>query len=156
MLSLPHPQYTMDIVKFWDTLQPFFVVGVVLVGLIAAWRVRCWSNRNTRSDGSRPLNLQYATIDWKFLFHALLFFLHTYVLVMFPFTFAVCGYWFVFFKLQDSAFLLLPTYHYGRYREKNNLIHTPQCASMLPVSWLTYQTHTPLSEAAGIILLFCS
>ncbi len=143
----------MDIVKFWDTLQPFFVVGVVLVGLIAAWRVRCWSNRNTRSDGSRPLNLQYATIDWKFLFHALLFFLHTYVLVMFPFTFAVCGYWFVFFKLQDSAFLLLPSYHYGRY-EKNNLIHNPQYSSMLPVPRLMYQT--PLSETARITHLFCS
>ncbi len=70
------PQYTMDIVKFWDTLQPFFVVGVVLVGLIAAWRVRCWSNRNTRPDSSRPLNLQYVTIDWKFLSHVVFFFTH--------------------------------------------------------------------------------
>ncbi len=68
------PQYTMDIVKFWDMLQPFFVVGVVLVGLIAAWRVRCWSNRNTRPDSSRPLNLQYVTIDWKFLSHVVFFF----------------------------------------------------------------------------------
>ncbi len=127
-LSPPYLQYTMDIAKFWDTLQPFFVVGVVFVGLIAAWRVRCWSKRHTRSDSSRPLNLQYVTIDWKFLFHALLFFLHTFVLVMFPFTFAVCGYWFVFFKLQDSAFLLLPSYYYGRYE---NFIHnrhnTYQC-----------------------------
>jgi meckelin len=110
-----HVDYTMDTSNFWGILQPFFAVAMVLVGLAVLWRLRNWSVRTTRKDVAVPQVqvVTYLTIDWPMVFQGALLAAHTFVLVMFPFTFALCGYWFVFFKLQESAYLLMPSDRYG-------------------------------------------
>lgn len=42
----------------------------------------------------------YQMVNWVFVMHGLLVVSHTLVLYLFPFTFLVSAYWFVFFKLQ--------------------------------------------------------
>lgn len=42
----------------------------------------------------------YQMVDWAFVFQGLLLLSHTFVLFLFPFTFFISSYFFVFFKLQ--------------------------------------------------------
>ena len=44
----------------------------------------------------------------NYLVHILMLLAHTFVVVFFPFVFCMSAYWFVFFKLQDTVFILLP------------------------------------------------
>lgn len=42
----------------------------------------------------------YQMVNWTFILQGVLFVSHTFVLYLFPYTFLVCAYLFVFFKLQ--------------------------------------------------------
>lgn len=42
----------------------------------------------------------YQMVNWSFVAQGFLFISHTFVLYLFPFTFLITAYWFVFFKLQ--------------------------------------------------------
>lgn len=45
----------------------------------------------------------YQMINWPFVFEGVLLVTHSFVLYLFPFTFLISTYWFVFFKLQVSG-----------------------------------------------------
>lgn len=42
----------------------------------------------------------YQMVDWSLVFEGLFLLAHTFVLFLFPFTFLISSYFFVFFKLQ--------------------------------------------------------
>ena len=43
-----------------------------------------------------------------YMVHVLMMLVHTFVIVFFPFMFALSAYWFVFFKLQETVFVMMP------------------------------------------------
>lgn len=47
----------------------------------------------------------YQMVNWSFVFQGLLLVSHTFVLYLFPFTFLISSYFFVFFKLQVRGML---------------------------------------------------
>jgi meckelin len=40
--------------------------------------------------------------------HVVMIAAHAFVIVFFPFIFCLCAYWFVFFKLQETVFVMMP------------------------------------------------
>lgn len=54
-----------------------------------------------RNNGQAP-KFMYQMINWPFVFEGVLLVTHSFVLYLFPFTFLISTYWFVFFKLQVS------------------------------------------------------
>eukprot|EP00752_Nemacystus_decipiens_P003551 g3276.t1 len=55
----------------------------------------------------------YQMVDWALVIEGLLLLSHTFVLFLFPFTFFISSYFFVFFKLQQSVFVMLPANREG-------------------------------------------
>lgn len=45
----------------------------------------------------------YQMINWPLVFEGVILIMHTFVLYLFPFTFVITAYWFVFFKMQVRA-----------------------------------------------------
>ncbi|CAM9501613.1 unnamed protein product, partial [Discosporangium mesarthrocarpum] len=106
-------EYTMDTTDFWDLTRAFFAVAMVLIGLTAMWRLRNWNVRTSRVEAPVATVAPYSTVNWPLVIQTSMITMHTFVLYLFPFTFLVTAYWFVFFKLQDSVFLMLPADRVG-------------------------------------------
>lgn len=51
----------------------------------------------------QPPQSMYQMINWSLVLEGCLLLAHTFVLYLFPFTFFISAYWFVFFKLQVGA-----------------------------------------------------
>lgn len=78
-----------------------FILLNILVGIVTVIRMAIWSRYH-------PSTFSPDNYAW-FVFFTLLFTLgDTWAFIFFWFLFFVTGYWFIVFKLQESAFILLP------------------------------------------------
>ncbi|CAN0003905.1 unnamed protein product [Choristocarpus tenellus] len=92
--------YTMDTTEFWGTVRALFAVAMVLIGLTTVWRMRNWNVRTSRAEAPVATVVSYNTVNWPLIIQSLMIIMHTSVLYLFPFTFFISAYWFVFFKMQ--------------------------------------------------------
>ncbi|CBN79640.1 conserved unknown protein [Ectocarpus siliculosus] len=107
----PFGPYVCPTQSFWNLCRAFFAVVLVLTSLTGLWRLRNWHVRVSRYIQPAQIvapRYMYQMVNWPFLFQGLLMVSHTFVLFLFPFTFLISSYFFVFFKLQQSVFLMLP------------------------------------------------
>ena len=98
-------EYSMRSNKFWEAMQItvgfLSAFGIVIVGI----RISNWFSRQRASDDSGSAGSTYGL---SLVLHAVMVACHTSVVLLFCFLFMICLYWFVFFKLQNEVFLLLP------------------------------------------------
>jgi len=96
-------EYTMNTVDFWYNATILIGFLTAVAGMIWMIRVRNWQNR-TSKIGAGDLD----QVGMIYMVHVIMLMCHSFVVVFFPFTFCMCAYWFVFFKLQDTVFILMP------------------------------------------------
>ena len=94
--------YFKDMADFWSRILTAFIIFQVVIVVIIGVRLAAWLKQNPR-----------ALLPGKFGSH--LAFRVFYLLfdvwsgIMFWIIFFTAGYWFVFYKLQENAYLLLPS-----------------------------------------------
>ncbi len=101
-----HVEYSMKTDNFWASMQIIIGFLFALGVLIFCIRMANWQSRQ-KTDSSDTGSSGSAIGLW-FLLHAFMIACHTLSLLFFLFMFSICAYWFVFFKLQNEVFLLLP------------------------------------------------
>jgi len=129
-------EYSMKVSNYEDVVIAFFSVACVLAGITWTMRVNNWSRRNVRmraanshtnmegrlrgadglnsgggragppSMGRQPDDSGYSSF-W-YLWCVFMILIHCLVIYFFPFIFFLCTYWFVFFKMQDTVYVMLP------------------------------------------------
>ncbi|GMI00340.1 hypothetical protein TrST_g3137 [Triparma strigata] len=99
-------EYTMETDEFWSNVE--ILVGFVsaIAGVLWLVRVRNWQTRNQRIGSNNPDTGE--NNGTMYMVHVLMMLIHTFVIVFFPFVFSICAYWFVFFKLQETVFVMMP------------------------------------------------
>lgn len=107
-------EYSMDTKNFWDGYQLMigflFTVGCVVFGV----RMNSWTSRQRYGGADDPAR---STFGLQMMLHGLVIACHTFALLFFGFTCIISLYWFLFFKLQNQVFLLLPPG--GEFGESN-------------------------------------
>jgi meckelin len=96
---------TMEMENFESIFNGFFIAACVFCGLSFLLSYSNWAARNTRSFNGMGSSTQ---LDVNWLFNVLLLAGNSWVKIMFPFTLVICGYFFIFFKLQNTASMMLP------------------------------------------------
>ena len=110
-------EYIQDTNEFWETVNGFFITLLILTFLLWGLRINNWRKRIERSGGNESSAAAKVGSPFgpsspfqSFITLSVLG-MHSFVLIFFPFTFMICGYWFAFFKLQSSVFVMLPPLH---------------------------------------------
>ena len=78
-----------------------FILLNILVGVVTVIRMAIWSRYH-------PSSFSPDNYGWFVLFTLIFTLADTWAFIFFWFLFFVTGYWFIVFKLQESAFILLP------------------------------------------------
>ena len=80
---------------------------ILLAGVCVVWLHACrhWQRRNYSVDSA---DMPTGGFTFGYLLNVLLLFGRLFVHAFFPLVFALCSYYFLFFKLQKSAYLLMP------------------------------------------------
>ncbi len=94
-------EYTSSVASFWSTILVVFIILHIMVGLITVVRMCIWSRYHPPSFS--PDNYCWFVV-WILVFTLA----DTWAFIFFWFLFFTSGYWFIVFKLQENAFLLLP------------------------------------------------
>ena len=92
--------------RFWRVGKGFIYFFVAVVGCWWLWSVGQYQRRNHAVDSA---NMPSGGLTLGYLFNILLLLGRLFVHVFFPLCFCLCSYWFVFFKMQSTAYALLPT-----------------------------------------------
>ncbi|CDW85678.1 meckelin isoform 4 [Stylonychia lemnae] len=95
-------EYAMDMTNFWTTIGGLLIGLLVFFGIIVITQLVIWYQLPTLSDDVNA-KCKYAIV--KFIITGL----DVYSQLFFWFLVIVTGYWFVFFKLQERVYVLLPT-----------------------------------------------
>lgn len=93
--------YEADSTPFLNVVRGLFIGAMILYGILVIGQICIWSFLPQLSDDVTA-RCQYAIV--KFLITSL----HTFSSLFFWFLVILAGYWFVFFKLQERVYLLLP------------------------------------------------
>eukprot|EP00520_Triparma_pacifica_P017541 CAMPEP_0118665276 /NCGR_PEP_ID=MMETSP0785-20121206/18528_1 /TAXON_ID=91992 /ORGANISM="Bolidomonas pacifica, Strain CCMP 1866" /LENGTH=1102 /DNA_ID=CAMNT_0006559375 /DNA_START=139 /DNA_END=3444 /DNA_ORIENTATION=- len=99
-------EYHMDTTEFWSNIEILVGFVTAIAGVVWLTRVRNWQTRNQRLGSTSPDTGE--SMGTVYMLHVLMLLLHTFVMIFFPFVFMICSYWFVFFKLQATVFVLMP------------------------------------------------
>ncbi|KAL3827608.1 hypothetical protein ACHAXA_002105 [Cyclostephanos tholiformis] len=98
-------EYSMRTNKFWESIQIMIgflcAIAIVIFGI----RLNNWQSRQRTSDDS---GLTGSIFSLSLVLQVFMVASHTFVVLLFSFIFMICTYWFIFFKLQNEVFLLLP------------------------------------------------
>ena len=94
-------EYAMDTSNFWKTVSGLFIGCMVLFGIIVIVQVCIWQCSPTLSD-DKSAKCKYAIVK------IFLTGIDVFSNLIFWFMVLVAGYWFVFFKLQERVYVLLP------------------------------------------------
>jgi meckelin len=94
-------EYTMDTSAFWYSMTALWTVCCVLC--FGVWMLRV-SNYQRRYNNNLPF-------DFSFMCRMAVFLARSFTDIFFWLVFAVCTYWFVFFKMQASVYLCLPPFN---------------------------------------------
>jgi len=100
--------YTQNTDDFDTNFRIFFIVIMVLTGLLFAIRYRNWQKRNSRVVTSAVLTTDLGGFNMSTIIEMLLIATNTWVLVFFPVTVTIAWYFFTFFKIQSAPSVLLP------------------------------------------------
>jgi RsiW-degrading membrane proteinase PrsW (M82 family) len=95
-------EYTTDTSTFWITTLIIFIIIHIIAVLLVIWKIYLWCLLYP-IDGSGVGAIFFGFIRMAF------FIIESWTTVIFWFIFGACFYWFVFFKLQVSAYVLLPS-----------------------------------------------
>ena len=99
-------EYSMSSSRFWRVGKGFIYFFLAVVGCWWLWSVGQYQRRNHAVDSA---NMPSGGLTLGYLFNILLLLGRLFVHVFFPLCFCLCSYWFVFFKMQTTAYALLPT-----------------------------------------------
>ena len=99
-------EYSMSSSRFWRVGKGFIYFFAAVVGCWWLWSVGQYQRRNHAVDSA---NMPSGGLTLGYLFNILLLLGRLFVHVFFPLCFCLCSYWFVFFKMQSTAYALLPT-----------------------------------------------
>ena len=98
--------YSMDTDKFENELYGTFVFGCVLFSLLVMLR---WYNMSIKQSRIFTVQTQRSfQTNYYYYFEVACLICHSFNIIFFPFTVLVCWYWFVFFKLQEVSYVMLP------------------------------------------------
>ena len=119
----------MDTGNFWSTVTGLFIATNVIIGVITVFKVYIWTKHN--SSLMNPES--YCT---NMIIAGVIILIRIWGDIMFFFLFFVTGYWFVFFKMQDNVFCLIPdpitlAYEYYPFRVVFALMATCQVLSII-------------------------
>lgn len=97
-------EYSMKTDKFWESIQ--IMIGFLCAFGVAIFGIRLnnWQSRQRASDDGSAGSI----FGLSLVLHAFMVASHTFVVLLFFFIFMICLYWFVFFKLQNEVYILLP------------------------------------------------
>mmetsp|Transcript_39083 Transcript_39083/g.34763 ORF Transcript_39083/g.34763 Transcript_39083/m.34763 type:complete len:170 (-) Transcript_39083:324-833(-) len=94
-------KYQLDTDAFWDTVITLFYITQAVIGICVIGRIYIWGRFNPS---------QFFPENWAMwavsTFLAVL--VNTWGNVMFYFLLVTTGYWFIFFKLQDTVYFMIP------------------------------------------------
>eukprot|EP00814_Leptocylindrus_danicus_P000666 CAMPEP_0116009804 /NCGR_PEP_ID=MMETSP0321-20121206/3640_1 /TAXON_ID=163516 /ORGANISM="Leptocylindrus danicus var. danicus, Strain B650" /LENGTH=938 /DNA_ID=CAMNT_0003478815 /DNA_START=538 /DNA_END=3354 /DNA_ORIENTATION=- len=99
-------EYTMQTDAFWDALE--IILGIVSAFTLVVWMIRVrnwnessWRGANIGTDGGMNSSI--------YIIHVAMLACHTFTMIFTPFMLVTCTYWFVFFKLQSTPFIMMPS-----------------------------------------------
>ena len=101
-------EYSCDTTQFWDVLEVLFFIAMGVWGLAFLARYNNWRSRTLSAELNDSTIASTAGMSFLDYWRLLLILAHTFVLVYFPFIVCMCTYWFVFFKIQGTVYLMLP------------------------------------------------
>lgn len=102
-----HVEYSASAASFYQAL-----VGLMSAGAIAALGVFALRFINWRANSVRA-GYDAGGVDFEYLARTVVLLVHSFNVVFFPICFAMCAYYFAFFKLQADVYLMLPTEAHG-------------------------------------------
>ncbi|KAL7535263.1 hypothetical protein ACHAXR_010500 [Thalassiosira sp. AJA248-18] len=108
IILLSKVEYSHKTENFWASIQ--IMIGFILAFAVVIFGVRMnsWQSRQRTYSAEGP-SAAGSILGLHFMLHGFMIACHTFVMLFFSFTFMICLYWFVFFKLQNEVFLLLPS-----------------------------------------------
>lgn len=127
-------EYTATNDSFWTIATVFFVLAMVLVAILWLVALLNFNRKSTRTADERVL-------DFALLFRAVVLLWESFARVFFWYLIVFTGYYFVFFKLQDEVFTLLPSVHdpvhddYRRFELVLIMVVTGQVLSVANSIW---------------------
>ena len=86
---------------FWSVATGLFVLANIIIGVIWMIRLYIW----TSSNPSFSFGENYG---FALIYRTILILVDSWSEVIFYYLFIMTGYWFVFYKLQTSIFLVMP------------------------------------------------
>jgi meckelin len=95
-------QYTMDTTSFWYNTKALFITCNIVVGIITLFRAYIWSKAHSQKSA------QDMYISWT-ITETFILLIKTWGDIMFFFLLFLTGYWFIFFKMQNQVFCLIPS-----------------------------------------------
>jgi len=91
----------MDIKGFWKTCKILFIIANIIVGVAAVFKTYVWS----RFNPSRFYGENWTVV---MVSRFIIITMKTWSDAMFFFLFVMTGYWFVFYKMQNTVYFLVP------------------------------------------------
>ena len=119
----------MDTTYFWSVATGLFIAGNIITGILTIFKLYLWTKYNSSSIDPES----YCT---NMIATGIMILIKTWGDIMFFFLFFVTGYWFVFFKMQETVFCLIPdpvasASEYSPFRIVFALMATCQVISIL-------------------------
>lgn len=104
-------EYWMDAKNFWKVADALFFTWLALtlvawVYSLRIWQAKRYAKRQQHSVGGMVVSGETA-ISLSYAWHCLVLYARVFVELYFPLVLLFCTYWFVFFKLQDTVFIML-------------------------------------------------
>ena len=94
-------EYAMDTDNFWNTIRGLFIAAMVIFAVIVVVHICIWSWGPTLEDDASA-KCKYAIVKFGIIA------IDVFSNLFFWFIVLVTGYWFIFFKLQERVYVLLP------------------------------------------------
>ena len=98
----------MDMTTYWQTIVGFASFFVALTGVVAWWRYKQWSVRNTRAVSQVHMSTDFGGFSWNLFLEMSRFIADTGVKIYFVMIVLTSWYYFVVFKMQSSPSNLIP------------------------------------------------
>ncbi len=98
-------EYTMNTKQFWARIKTVLGFISAMSIVICILRIYHWVARNKSPVEDRAAALNTVEL----MSQSILIFCHTVSMIGFPFIFTICLFFFIFFKLQEDIFIMLPS-----------------------------------------------
>lgn len=122
-----HVTYASDTTKFWTTAMSLFIVACGIAACRVILQTYTWQRRSTRNE-------EIAAAMWHTLTHLATCSAANFALASFSVLWVMSTYFFVFFKLQSTVYLMLPEVNYHALARKMDEYYPFRV--LLPLSFL--------------------